>query len=326
MTPIRALGLLSGGLDSSLAARLLLDQGVEVVGLHLESPTACRNDVHAVARELGIRVEVRAKGEAYLRLLQTPRFGYGSHMNPCVDCRVFMLQTASRHLDEFGARFLFTGEVIGQRPMSQMRDRIALVDRQSGLEGRVLRPLSARLLPETEPERLGWVDRTRLLGISGRGRDMQLALARRYGLTAHTSPGGGCLLTDPEYSRRLRDLLEHDREPAMDDVALLRIGRHFRVTPGLKVVLGRDAAENAKLRGWEGPSRRLVEPEGFPGPTALVVGEPAAVGTEAARDLIGRFARPGPGERRVRWREGEVLIYSRLTDAVGPGEATSLGS
>ena len=151
MTGIRAVGLLSGGLDSALAAKLLLDQGIEVIGLHLESPTACRSDVRELAREIKIPLVVRPEGEEYLRLLRHPRWGYGRNMNPCLDCRLFMFRLARPCMEEHGARFLFTGEVAGQRPMSQTRDRMALVDRQSGLEGLILRPLSARLLPETEP-------------------------------------------------------------------------------------------------------------------------------------------------------------------------------
>ena len=172
---VLALGLLSGGLDSALAAALLLEQGLEVVGLHLESPVSCRGDARGLAAELGIPLIVRAKGEEFLQLLRRPRWGYGRHLNPCLDCRVLMLRRAGEVMRETGAGFVFTGEVPGQRPMSQLRDRMRLVDRQSGLEGLVLRPLSARLLPETEPERRGWVDRTRLLAVSGRSRRVQLA-------------------------------------------------------------------------------------------------------------------------------------------------------
>jgi len=212
MTAIRALGLLSGGLDSALAARILLDQGLEVVGLYLESPMACRSDVHAVARELGIRLEVRKKGEEYLRLLRHPRWGHGRHMNPCIDCRHYMFQIASSHLEELGAHFLFTGEVLGQRPMSQTRASLQLIDRAAGLERKILRPLSARLLDETEPETRGWVDRSRLFAIAGRSRHLQLALAGRWQLTAHQSPGGGCLLTDAHFSAKLEDLFAHRSE------------------------------------------------------------------------------------------------------------------
>lgn len=306
MTRIRALGLLSGGLDSALAARLLLEQGLEVVGLHFESPTACRSDVRALARELGIRLEVRPKGEEYLAVLRHPRFGYGRHMNPCADCRVFMFRRGRDHLAEFGARFLFTGEVVGQRPMSQQRDRMDRIDRESELEGLVLRPLSARLLPETEPERKGWVDRARLLAISGRARHEQLALARRFGLAHYGSPGGGCLLTDAGYSLKLRDLLEHEPDANLGDVALLSIGRHIRLGPALKVVLGRDAVENARLAGLRTAGRWTLEPEDFAGPTALVCGVRDAHALEQAAALIARHARGPRSQHRLRWRDGEA--------------------
>ena len=316
MTSIRALGLISGGLDSALAARMLLDQGLDVIGLHLEAPTACRSEVHAVARDLGIPLIVRAKGQPYLELLRAPRFGYGRNMNPCVDCRVFMFRAALPIMEETGAKFLFTGEVMGQRPMSQTRDRFALIDREADLAGRILRPLSARALDETEPERRGWVDRTKLLGINGRHRQVQLELAAKFGLKHYTSPGGGCLLTDAIYSSKLRDLFAHlpaeDTHP--DDVALLRIGRHFRFSDATKLVLGRDAAENAALRGLESAARHLVEPDGFGGPTALICGafERASL-AEAAR-LISCYSRQIPAEGRLRWREGGVHRTLRLSD------------
>jgi len=303
-TRIRAVGLLSGGLDSALAAKLLLDQGIEVIGLHLESPTACRSDVHLLARELGIPLVVRAKGEEYVRLLRHPRWGYGRNMNPCVDCRLFMFRMAQPCLEEHGAQFLFSGEVVGQRPMSQTRDRMALVDRQSGLEGLILRPLSALLLPETEPERRGWVDRSRLLAISGRTRTEQLALAERYGLRNVQSPGGGCLLTDPRFSDRLRGLFEDvpEERTTVDDLALLRIGRVFRVTPSLRIVLGRDRDENLRLAEFETQERWLVEPLDFAGPSALVCGPRDEESLAHAIELIARHARAPSPENAVQWR------------------------
>jgi hypothetical protein len=315
-TPIRAVGLLSGGLDSALAAKLLLEQGIDVIGLHLESPTACRSDVRELARELGIPLVVRAKGEEYLRLLRHPRWGYGRNMNPCLDCRLFMFRSAQPCLEEHGARFLFTGEVVGQRPMSQTRDRMALVDRQSGLEGLILRPLSARLLPETEPERRGWVDRSRLLAISGRTRLEQLALAEGYGLRHVQSPGGGCLLTDPQFSERLRGLFADvpEERTTVDDLRLLRLGRVFRVTPALRIVLGRDRDENARLAEFESPERWLVEPLDFAGPSALVCGPRDEESLGHAIDLIASHSRSPLPSNAVRWR-GEDGVQSRTLGA-----------
>ncbi len=311
---IRALGLLSGGLDSALAAALLLEQGLEVIGLHLQSPTSCRSDVRAVARSLGIRLEVREKGEAYLRLLREPRWGYGRNMNPCVDCRVFMFRLARGVMEETGADFLFTGEVLGQRPMSQLGEKIRLIDRQAGLDGLVLRPLSARLLPESEPERRGWVDRARLLAVSGRSRHVQLREAARLGLEDYASPGGGCLLTDAAYSRKLRDLFDHAPEGAVgeEDVALLGVGRHFRLGPGLKIVLGRDEAENHRLAELRAAGRWLVEPEGFNGPSALVCGPRDEDTLARAAGLIARYARAAGPDDRIRWDAGDGVRIRRL--------------
>ena len=318
MTAVRALGLLSGGLDSALAARLLIDQGIDVVGLYLESPTACRSSVREVAEHLGIPLITRQKGEAYARLLRAPRFGYGRNMNPCVDCRVFMFEMAKPVMEETGARFLFTGEVMGQRPMSQTRDRFHLIDREAGLQGWILRPLSARALDASEPERLGWVDRERLLGIVGRGRETQLALAEQLGLKHYQSPGGGCLLTDPIFSVKLRDLFAHagPEGGTLSEIELLRVGRHFRISDDLKIVLGRDAQENARLREFAGAGRELIEPQGFGGPTALVCGvlDDRSLG-EAAR-LIRSFAPKAGPEARIRWHRDEVECTGLLADVV----------
>jgi hypothetical protein len=316
---VRAVGLLSGGLDSALAARLLLDQGIEVIGLHLESPTACRSDVGEVARELGIRLVSRPKGEEYLRLLRHPRFGYGRQMNPCIDCRIFMFHLGRPYLEEFGARFLFTGEVLGQRPMSQMRAAMIRIDRESGLAGWILRPLSAKLLPETEPEKRGWVDRERLLGIRGRGRRTQLELAERYGLKRYQSPGGGCLLTDPAFATRIEDLFDHDpgERAGVDDVMLLRLGRHFRVGDGLKIVIGRNELENRRLLEMESPDRWIAEPVGFSGPTALLCGPFSEEALAEALRHIARYAHGAPPNGEVRWRAGERTGVVRL----GPREA-----
>jgi tRNA-specific 2-thiouridylase len=321
---VRALGLLSGGLDSALAAALLLEQGLEVVGLHLESPTSCRSDARDVARDLGIPLEIRDKGDEYLRLLREPRWGYGRNMNPCVDCRVFMFRRARACFEELGVDFLFTGEVLGQRPMSQLREKIRLIDRQSGLEGLVLRPLSACLLPESKPERRGWVDRSRLLAISGRSRHVQLAEAARLGLKRYQSPGGGCRLTDAAFSRKLRDLFAHSRAADVEtaDVALLAIGRHFRLGPALKIVLGRNATENARLAALQGERRWLVEPEGFVGPSALVCGLRDEASLEQATELIARYAHSPAPEHLIRWNAGEGIRTRRL----GPPAAVPVPS
>jgi tRNA-uridine 2-sulfurtransferase len=316
-SPPHAVGLISGGLDSALAAALMLEQGVRVTALHYESPLSCHSEVRAVAGSLGIPLVVRAKGPDFLRLLREPRWGYGRNMNPCVDCRVYMLQSAAGELRALGADFLFTGEVVGQRPMSQLRGRLRLVEKHSGLEGRVLRPLSARLLPETEPERLGLVDRSRLLAISGRSRRVQMAEAKRLGLLGYGSPAGGCLLTDPGFSRRVRDWLDHEgaHEGGEEDLRLLSLGRHFRIGPDVKIVLGRNQAENGRLAGFAGERRWLVEPEGFPGPTALVCGPRSDAALERAMALINRHSRVTGPRPQVRVGAGESFRFHPLGPA-----------
>jgi tRNA-uridine 2-sulfurtransferase len=300
---IRALGLLSGGLDSAVAAALLIEQGIEVIGLHFTSPVAAPGGVRELAAELGIPLIERSRGPAFLELLRSPRWGYGRHLNPCVDCRILSLRLAGGVMREVGAAFLFTGEVSGQRPMSQLLRQIRLIEKQSGLSGLILRPLSAKLLPETEPERRGWVDRARLLGIHGRSRRVQLAEAARRGLVHHGTPGGGCRLTDPGYARRMRDLLAHS--PARLDereLELLALGRHFRCRPDLKIVVGRDAGENERLAALADGERWLIEPLDGPGPSALVCGPPDEEARELAAALLVRHARASAAAGLVRWR------------------------
>lgn len=311
MSSVRAVVLLSGGLDSALAAKIVQLEGVEVVGLHLEAPTACRADVRAVAADLGIAVEVREKGEEFLRLLRDPRHGYGRNMNPCVDCRTFMFRRGREYLDELDARFLVTGEVLGQRPMSQTRNAIDLIDKESGMRGLVLRPLSAQLMPPTIAETSGWVRREAMHAISGRGRHTQLALAEGLGVRRFESPGGGCLLTDERFSDKLRDYFAHAPADAMrtDDVALLATGRHVRVTEKLKLVLGRREEENRGLAAWISDARWLVEPEGFHGPSVLMCGprEEHAL-SHAVEQMIRHVRAPGPHDRvRVRAPQGDEI-------------------
>jgi tRNA-specific 2-thiouridylase len=251
-------------------------------------------------------------------------------MNPCIDCRHYMFKAAAVVQDEVNAHFLFTGEVMGQRPMSQTRASLELIDRAAGLQGKVLRPLSAGLLDETECERSGWVDRSRLLAISGRSRHLQLALAERWGITAHQSPAGGCLLTDAHFSAKLRDLFAHEPEErtTMSDVALLKFGRHFRMSADLKIVLGRDREENHKLAEFADDVRWLIEPMGFGAPTALVCGPRGESSLEPALRLIAAHARAIPTGASVRWREGNLWIHREIRPAAGAPDvlATAVGS
>lgn len=323
---VRALALLSGGLDSALAVRLVQRQGVDVVALHLEAPTACRTNVRAVADELGVPLVTREKGEAFLALVRHPRFGHGRHMNPCIDCRAYMFDLARGMLAEHGAAFLVTGEVLGQRPMSQTRAAIDRIDRASGMTGRVLRPLSAKLLPPTDAERAGWIDRESLGAISGRGRHEQLALAAALGLRDHATPGGGCLLTDPGFSEKLREYFAHTSDEAMrlSDVALLTLGRQIRVHDDLVIVLGRREEENRRLGAFVDARRWLVEPVDFTGPTALVRGPFDAAALAETVESIVRYARAPRNEHRVRVRTHTNERVHPIHACLAPGASVEL--
>ncbi|TLN19153.1 hypothetical protein FDZ71_05130, partial [bacterium] len=205
---MKALVLLSGGLDSAIASKIVLEQGIEVEALNFTTPFIQQNDLTSLTDELDIKLHVVALLEDYLEVVKCPKHGYGSNMNPCIDCRILMLRKAKGHMDEVGASFIVTGEVLGQRPMSQHKDALRTIDRESDMEGLVLRPLSAKFLPPTSVEMRGWVDREKLLSIRGRSRREQIALASSYKITNYSCPSGGCLLTDPGFSRRLRDLLD----------------------------------------------------------------------------------------------------------------------
>ncbi|NYZ74938.1 hypothetical protein H0O03_01615 [Candidatus Micrarchaeota archaeon] len=277
--------LLSGGLDSLVAAKLLLDQGIELEGLNFTSPfCTCGGAAGGCAaatrsaKQLGIPLKIVAKGMDYLQIVEHPKHERGRALNPCIDCRIYALKKAKEYCKEVDADFIATGEVAGQRPMSQTRYKLQLIEKEAGLDGLVVRPLSAKLLPPTIPEQKGLVDREKLLAVGGRGRKTQMELAKKnnYG---YDCPAGGCLLTEREYSRKLVDLFEH-KPYSLRDVLLLRIGRHYRLNEKAKVVLGRNEAENALLQKMTGDNA-LLEPD-FPAPTALVTRKASRALGEAA--------------------------------------------
>lgn len=270
----KAVAMISGGLDSTLAARIVLEEGVELCGVYLSAPWGCCDKTKAlkVASLLQIDFMVIQMEKDYIDVIRHPRYGYGSSMNPCVDCRIYMFKKVKELMASIGASFLVTGEVLGQRPMSQMRHALSLIEQQAGLDRCVLRPLSAKLLPITIPEEKGWVDRNRLYDICGRSRKRQMELALRYGILDYPTPAGGCLLTDRQFGERVRDLFEYQEEIDLTDMELLRIGRHFRIGKESKLIVGRNEAENRTLQTYLAEGRVLIEPVNFPGPSVLLIG------------------------------------------------------
>ncbi len=315
-----ALGLLSGGLDSTLAARLLQDQGVEVRGVHfstgfcmvdhrralgrptdLEEPDRVRNQALKVAGEHTIPLDVVDVSDEYLEtVVLNPKHGYGAAFNPCIDCRIFMLRKADELAGEQGIDVVFTGEVMGQRPKSQQRATLDLIEREAGMQGRLLRPLSARHLPETEAEAAGQVDRERLWHAHGRGRSEQMKLAARFGVTDYPTPGGGCCyLADHNFARRMRDLVAHNRSGSLEKRSILRlkVGRHLRLGYNAKVIFGRDEAESTFLaREVQGDTWGVHVADGR-GSFGIIEGAPDETRLKTAAGLAARYSRQRNGTR-----------------------------
>jgi tRNA U34 2-thiouridine synthase MnmA/TrmU len=275
---IRALGLCSGGLDSILAALLLRRQGIQVFWISFETPFFSADKARRAAEQYDIPIEVADITKTYLEMMKAPACGFGKHMNPCMDCHALMVRLAGKRMRRQGFDFLFSGEVMGQRPMSQTRSSLRYVEKNSGFDGFILRPLSAQKLPETLPEKKGLVDRQQLLGLSGRSRKPQMALARAWGIVDYPAPAGGCLLTDKGYSKRLRDLFEHQAAYTKGDLQLLKFGRHLRLNPQCKIVVGRTKADNSAIHRHINHGRDTVfKVLSHPGPLTVM---PAGSNTE----------------------------------------------
>ena len=274
----KAVALMSGGLDSNLAVRLIHDMGIELIGTHFTGPFClcnrgsggCIHYAKKIAEEIGLRFSTAGLGNEYLDIVVNPKHGRGSGMNPCLDCRILMFSRAKRLMEQEGASFIVTGEVLGQRPMSQLRDKLRIIERESGLEGLILRPLSAKHLPPTVPEQEGWVDRHALLDIHGRGRRPQMDLAEKLQIGDYPCPAGGCLLTDKHFAARLREHIGHTGGLLMTDIPRLKLGRHFRLPSGAKLVVGRDQPENEQIVQLAGKRDVLLVPEEVKGPSAVL--------------------------------------------------------
>ncbi len=320
----KALILFSGGLDSILATKLMQEQeGISVEGIHFVSiftsdaePDSEHLQARRAARELKMPLIVEENSGELLEQIKAPRFGLGSNMNPCIDCRIRNIRRAAEVMPTIGAHFLVTGEVVGERPMSQNRQSLRLIEKESEVEGLLLRPLSARLLAPTIPEEREWVDRSRLLDIHGRSRKPQMALAERYGITDYPSPAGGCLLTDPGFSARLRNLILNHPDCDLNDCRLLKFGRHFRLSPGSRIIVGRCHEENEAIEELARVGDRLLAAADLPGPVTLLRGAHGAGELQQAAAITARYGK-GRDDTSVTisvWQPGDSRREGRAMD------------
>lgn len=294
--------LLSGGLDSNLSTRLLLDQEIEVEAVAIKTPfcdfdcgKGCGHRVKEVADSLGIRLKTVYFGDEYLAMLKNPKHGFGSGMNPCIDCRAMMYKAARYHMEKIGASYLATGEVLSQRPMSQHRHAFRIIEEESDLVGKVVRPLSAGKLPPSEAEISGIIDRSKLRSIAGRSRKEQLALAKEFGIQDPPNSAGGCLLTDPCFSKRVYDLFKHtDGVPTLNDVELLKVGRHFRLSNEAKLIVGRNRNENEIIKFLSRDVDYSLEAIEFTGPIGILrIRKVSDLGSDlmsVAGGIVGRYS------------------------------------
>ncbi|BCX88033.1 tRNA-uridine 2-sulfurtransferase [Methylomarinovum tepidoasis] len=306
--PRKAVALISGGLDSMLAARVIMEQGIHVEGINFFTGFCVEGHTHAirkrdqkkpkrnnalwVAEQLGIKLHIIDIIEEYKDVLINPKHGYGANLNPCLDCKIFMVGKAYQWMRENGFDFIITGEVVGQRPKSQRKDTMPVVARESGVGDLLLRPLCAKNLPPTKPEREGWVDREKLYDFSGRTRKPQMALARKFGLVDYAQPAGGCcFLTDENYSRKLADLWQARgrRDYELDDIMLLKVGRHLRPRPHFKLIVAREEGEGRFLQGYKNRFVHLF-PTSHSGPLTLIDGQPSDEDLELAARIVARYS------------------------------------
>ncbi|VEN74663.1 tRNA 4-thiouridine(8) synthase ThiI [Candidatus Desulfarcum epimagneticum] len=318
----RALGLCSGGLDSILSALVLRQAGVEVEWITFETPFFSSEKAKKAARMTGIPITVRNIFPDYMEMLQNPPCGYGKHMNPCMDCHALMFRLAGEEMKTQKFDFLFSGEVLGQRPMSQTRPSLRYVEKHSGFDGHILRPLSAGRLPETIPEKEGLVSRESLLSLTGRSRKPQIELAKKYGVTDYPAPAGGCLLTDKGYSARLKDLFERQDRFTEEELRLLKYGRHFRISDGMKIIVGRSRGDNRNMERLRDPDRDiLLKTETVPGPVALLRGDEKDMDIDFAASIcVGYSKAPAGSVQPVRVSLPEGKSRTVMAKGISPGE------
>ena len=308
---MKALALFSGGLDSTLAMKLVIDQGIEVIAIYVDTGFGSLHSrlehMESMCDQIGAKLEILDLKEEYLgEILFEPQYGYGKNFNPCIDCHGFMFRYTSKLLEKYGASFMISGEVLGQRPMSQNKDALGIVQKLSLNEELVLRPLSAKLLPITQPEREGWIDREKLLDIWGRGRSRQFLLAKEIGLHDFEPPAGGCLLTDVQFSNRLKDFVSN-ATLEVEDIDTLKVGRHLRLPDGAKLIIGRNQEDNQKLELTNSKKYLKGKILDATGPLVLLEREASDADKKLAGDFIVSYGKTEPNKTYT-VNFGEFLI------------------
>lgn len=307
--------LFSGGLDSLLAAKVLMEQDIELIALNFILPFISPDiDLKELAstryaESIGLGIKHFRLGLDYMKMVEYPPHGYGKNINPCIDCKIYFLKKAEVLMKEVGASFVATGEVVGQRPMSQMRNMLNHIEKESGLTGYLLRPLSAKLLKPTVAENMGIVNRELLHDINGRSRNVQMDLAEKYKIDDYASPAGGCLFTDKNIAKRVRDLFDNVRDYNTDDVYLLTIGRHYRLHEKVKVIVSRNEQENIKLEKFFNRSDYYVIPE-FRGPAILVRGQLRNNDFNTIASISRRYGKPDTENNMIIIKKADAIVKS----------------
>jgi len=305
---VKALGLFSGGLDSILAAKLIQKQGIKVELINFTTPFFPSKNTKEMLKKLNLKLKEVDVTKEYLKILRSPKHGYGSEMNPCIDCKIFMLRKAKKYARKINAKFIFTGEVLGERPMSQNKKALGLIERKAELKGKLLRPLSAKLLSITEAEK--WINRKKLLDIKGRRRDRQMKLAKELGIKNYPPPSGGCLLTYKEYARKIRDLLKNRKRISKKDIELLKNGRHFRFKNN-KIIVGRNEKENKKLLELKQKTDYIFEVPNHGSPITILQGSKTREAIVLAAKLTAAYS--DSKERKILVKYGKERLVKSIT-------------
>ena len=293
----KVVALLSGGLDSQLAIKMMQEQGFDVSAVAIKTPfcdfdcgRGCGFEIRERADDLNVNLKTVYLGDEYIEMLKHPKHGIGAGFNPCIDCRSMMFDAAKKHMEDIGAEFIISGEVLGQRPMSQHAPALRTIEKESDLVGKIVRPLSAALLPETDPEKNGLIKRENLGMIRGRTRRNQLDMAKKYGIENPPNAGGGCLLTEPQFGIKAKDLFSHTKNPTINDIDLLKIGRHFRLDEETKFIVGRNKDENEMIKAIALPGDILLEAKDFVGPVSILRGSNAKEHLKFASSVTLRYS------------------------------------